>query len=67
MPALRTSVARFGVSWRKGVPFRVERWFIAYCPVRIEAREGPQGLTTEKCRRNDTASAISARRCGRFT
>ncbi len=38
---------------RSGVPLRTARWFIAYCPVRIEARDGPQGLTTEKCRRND--------------
>ena len=64
IPALRASCARLGVSCRSGVPLRTERWFIAYCPVRIEARDGPQGLVTEIMAAETLTASSMKRRAG---
>ena len=55
------------MSWRSGAPLRTDRWFIEYCPVKSEARDGPQGFVTEKLRVNVTASLINWRKLGKST
>jgi hypothetical protein len=41
------------------VPFVIARWFIAYIPVKIEDREGPHGIVTEKWFLKDTPFSTS--------
>jgi len=56
-----------GVSCAKGVPFLMERWFIAYWPVSKDALAGPQGLVTEKWLRKLTDSFLNWVKFGKST
>lgn len=59
IPLELSDVARLDVSCANGVPFRTERWFIAYCPVSKDALAGPHGLVTEKWFRKLTDSFLN--------